>query len=327
MTDILTITLNPALDVATTCAQLLPSHKLRCSHAERFPGGGGINVARVVQRLGGDCRALYLAGGVVGDRLQSLVEAENVPSHRLPIADETRESFSVLETGTGREYRFVLPGPALTDAEWQACVDYLAGIDPAPRYVVLSGSLPPTLADDSYAQLARLARARGCKVVLDSSGAALAKALDAGVFLIKPSLRELSDLTGATLEHESQWRAAAESLVHDGRAELVALSLGERGAMLFSADGAWRADALRVEVKSTTGAGDSFLAAMVWALNQRMALPDAFRHGIAAGSAALLHAGTSLCRADDVARLVEQVHVTGMQEPPRAPGRAETDSG
>ncbi len=312
MTDILTITLNPALDVATSCEQLQPSHKLRCSHAERFPGGGGINVARVVRRLGGDCLALYLAGGVVGDRLQDLVEAEGVPSHRLDIADETRESFSVLENSTGREYRFVLPGPDLTDTEWQACVDYLAAIEPAPRYVVLSGSLPPSLATDSYAQLARLARDRGCKVVLDSSGAPLAAALDVGVTLIKPSLRELSELAGATLEHEAQWRVAAQTLVRDRKAELVALSLGERGAMLFSASGAWRADALRVEVKSTTGAGDSFLAAMVWALNQGMALPETFRHGVAAGSAALLHAGTMLCRADDVARLVGQVQVAAV---------------
>lgn len=313
MTDILTITLNPALDVATSCAQLQPSHKLRCTRAERFPGGGGINVARVVQRLGGDCLALYLAGGVVGDRLQDLVEAEGVPSHRLPIADETRESFSVLEDSTGREYRFVLPGPDLTDAEWQACVDYLERIEPAPRFVVLSGSLPPGLPVDSYARLARLAHQRGSKVVLDSSGPALAAALDGGaVYLIKPSLRELSELTGAHPHDASQWRAAAESLIQRGRAELVALSLGERGAMLFSRTGAWRAEALQMDVKSTTGAGDSFLAAMVWALNRNMALPEAFRHGIAAGSAALLHAGTTLCRAEDVARLVEQVHVASM---------------
>lgn len=311
MTDILTITLNPALDVATSCAQLQPSHKLRCGHAERFPGGGGINVGRVLRRLGGDCLVLYLAGGVTGDRLQELVDAEQVPSHRLVIAGETRESFSVLENSTGREYRFVLPGPELADGEWQACVDFLASIGPAPRYVVLSGSLPPTLPVDSYAQLASLARQRGCKVVLDSSGAPLAAALDSGgVYLIKPSLRELSDLAGAALENEPQWRVAAESLVHEGRAELVALSLGERGAMLVSAGAAWRANALRVDVKSTTGAGDSFLAAFVWALSQGKAMPEAFRYSVAAGSAALLHAGTTLCRADDVARLVPQVDIT-----------------
>lgn len=315
MTDILTITLNPALDVSTSCAHLQSNHKLRCAHAERFPGGGGINVARVVHRLGGDCLALYLAGGLVGQRLQALIDAEQVPSHCLPIADETRESFSVLETGTGREYRFVLPGPDIATTEWRACIDYLASVAPAPKFVVLSGSLPPTLAIDSYAQLARLARARGCKVVLDTSGAPLAAALETGVYLIKPSLRELAELTGAPLEDEVQWCAAAQSLVRGGQAELVALSLGERGAMLLSNQGAWRADAVRVDVKSTTGAGDSFLGAMVWALNAGTALPEAFRHGVAAGSAALLHAGTTLCRVEHVAQMLEQVRVYALAEP------------
>lgn len=315
MTDILTITLNPALDVATSCEQLQPSHKLRCTHARHFPGGGGINVARVVQRLGGDCLALYLAGGMVGQRLQDLVLAEGVPSHRLPIADETRESFSVFENSTGREYRFVLPGPDVTAREWRACVAFLESIDPAPRYVVLSGSLPPTLATDSYAQLAALAQSRGCKVVLDSSGAPLAAGLANGVHLIKPSLRELSDLAGAHLEDETQWRAAAQALVNGGRAELVALSLGERGAMLFSAEGAWRADALQVDVKGSTGAGDSFLAAMLWALNAGHDPVQAFRYGVAAGTAALLHTGTILCRTEDIRSLLASVRIQPCTDP------------
>ncbi len=309
MTDILTITLNPALDVATSCEQLQPSHKLRCTRAERFPGGGGINVARVVHRLGGDCLALYLAGGLVGQRLRDLILAEQVPTHCLPINGETRESFSVLESCTGREYRFVLPGPDVTPLEWQSCVDFVTAIEPVPRYVVLSGSLPPTLPVGSYAQLATMAHARGCKVVLDSSGAPLAAALAAGVYMIKPSLRELAELTGAPMDDATRWRVAAESLIHDGRAELVALSLGEGGAMLFSAQGAWRADALQVDVKSTTGAGDSFLAAMVWALNQEMVPTEAFRYGVAAGSAALLHHGTLLCQPADMQALVEHVRV------------------
>ncbi len=310
MTEILTITLNPALDVATSCARLEPSHKLRCARATRFPGGGGINVARVMHRLGGQVQALYLAGGVVGRRLQELILAERLPEHYLPIADETRESFSVLETSTGREYRFVLPGPEVSALEWRSCLDAVAALDPAPRTLVLSGSLPPGLAVDSYAQLARVAHTHGCKVVLDSSGAPLAAALEAGVHLVKPSLRELSELTGRALHDEAQWRSAAEALVRTGRAQWVALSLGERGALLLGAEGAWHADALRVEVRSTTGAGDSFLGALVWALDRGLPPPEALCLGVAAGSAALLHEGTRLCRADDVAAFAQRVKVS-----------------
>ncbi len=309
MSGILTITLNPALDISAETDRLLPGHKLRCTAPQRFPGGGGINVARVIQRLGGDCVALYLAGGLVGQQLRQLVADEHVPSLGMAIAGETRESFSVLETSTGREFRFVLTGPAVSQPEWQACLAYLDSIDLAPAYVVLSGSLPPGLAEDSYAQLAQRARARGSKVVLDSSGAALAQALAVGVALVKPSLRELSELSGRALDTEDQQCAAARHLVDSGQADLVALSLGEQGAMLVGVNGAWCADALRVPVKSTTGAGDGFLAAMVWALTRQLEPLEALRLGVAAGSAALLHPGTTLCRADDVMRMAPLVQI------------------
>ena len=166
MTDILTITLNPALDIATSCDALLPSHKLRCAHAEHFPGGGGINVARVIQRLGGDCLALYLAGGMVGQRLQDLLAAEHVTSHRIAIINETRESFSVRETRTGREYRFVLPGPDVSVQEWQACVDYVAVLEPVPGWVVLSSILQRELTHARIGQVVALAQVNGQALLL-----------------------------------------------------------------------------------------------------------------------------------------------------------------
>jgi 6-phosphofructokinase 2 len=117
----------------------------------------------------------------------------------------------------------------------------------------------------------------------------------------------LSELTGRDLSDESSWLAAARQLVLTGQSEWVALTLGERGAMLVGARQAWRADAIDVPVLSATGAGDSFLAAMVWALSRGLGEEEAFRHGVAAGTAALLTPGTDLCRKEDVLRLLEQV--------------------
>ena len=307
MTDILTITLNPAVDVASTTARLMPAHKMRCAQTHRFPGGGGINVTRVLHRLGADSLALYLAGGAMGQQLRKLVALEQIASHPLLIEDETRESFSVLETSTGNEYRFVLPGPTVLPHESEACLAYVDALQPPPRYVVLSGTLPPGVPHDAYARLARAAKARGSQVVLDTSGPELREALTQGVWIVKPSLRELSELTGCELADADQWLAAARQLVHDGQAQWVALTLGERGAMLVGAEGAWRADALDVPVASATGAGDSFLAGMLWAWSRGMPPVDAFRYGVAAGSAALLTSGTNLCRKDDVLRLLPQV--------------------
>jgi 6-phosphofructokinase 2 len=133
-----------------------------------------------------------------------------------------------------------------------------------------------------------------------------------GVFLVKPSLRELADWAGCALNGEAAWARTAMQLVRESCASLVALSLGEQGALLASADGVWHADALKVPVASSTGAGDSFLAAMVFALARGQEPVGALRHGVAAGSAALLHTGTRLCDPGDVQRLVAQVQVRAL---------------
>ncbi|MGV8805705.1 MAG: 1-phosphofructokinase family hexose kinase [Polaromonas sp.] len=309
MTDILTVTLNPALDVSTSTDKVRDTHKLRCTAAIFHPGGGGINVARVVHRLGGDCLALYPAGGVNGELLVQLLAQEQVPGHCLPIAGQTRESFSVHETCSGRDFRFVLPGPELSRQDWQGLLDIVSQFEAAPHYVVGSGSLPPGVPADFYARLARLAQAQGSRLVLDTSGPALATALAQGVYLVKPSLRELRELTGQPLTDEPQWREAAQQLIRKGQAQIVALSLGEDGALLVTANQAWRALGLPVQVASTIGAGDSFVGGLVWALNRQDDLEQALRHAMAAGAAALLAAGTALCQPADMERLYREVSI------------------
>jgi 6-phosphofructokinase 2 len=307
--SILTVTLNPAIDVSATTEKVTTEHKLRCTDVRRDAGGGAINVARVLKRFDADCRALYPAGGVLGRLLRQLLEEDGIASVALDIAEETRESFTVLERGSGREFRFVLPGPQLTAPEWQACLDQVSEMTPPPDYVVASGSLPPGAPDDFYARLAHIARGRGSRMVLDASGPALAAALEEGVYLVKPNLRELRELTGQPLEREEDWAAAAADLVKAGKAEVVALSLGHRGALLAARDVRLRAPAIEVKIASTVGAGDSFLAGMVWRLASGGELEDAFRYGVAAGTAALLAPGTSLAHRDDTERLVVRVEL------------------
>ncbi|MGQ2979166.1 MAG: 1-phosphofructokinase family hexose kinase [Polaromonas sp.] len=308
--DILTVTMNPALDVSTSTDRVTDTHKLRCAAAQYHPGGGGINVARVLQRLGAHCLALYPAGGMNGHRLRQLLDQEQVSSQCLPIAGETRESFHVHETTSGRDFRFVLPGPALTPTEWQACLDGFSALAAAPSWLVASGSLPPGVPVDFHAQLTRLARTRGSRVVLDSSGPALAAALAEGVYLIKPSLRELRELTGLPLQTDPQRLTAARSIIAAGQAQIVALSLGEEGAMLVTAGQALRASAVPVKVASTIGAGDSFVGGLVWALSRQTDLAQAFRYAMGSAAAALLSAGTALCQPADVERLAREVIVT-----------------
>ena len=308
MPALITLTLNPALDLATTTDHVAPTHKLRCGPVQRFAGGGGINVARVLHRLGADVCAWALAGGAAGTQVRQLLAAEGVPTLLQPISGDTRENFSVVETTTSQEFRFVLPGPTLQASEWQACLDALATHTPPPRWLIASGSLPPGTPDDFYAQLARAASGRGVRVAVDTSGPPLAAALQAGVALVKPSLRELRDVMQQPLEQAADWCTAAQSLVRSGAAEIVALSVGEQGAVLATREGVWQTPALNVPANTgTTGAGDCFLAALVWALDRGVSPAEALRWGVAAGAAALLHPGTTLAQADDVQRLVLSV--------------------
>lgn len=305
MPEILTVTLNPAVDVSTTVEKIAPVHKLRCSHERRDAGGGGVNVARVISRLGGDVAAIFPAGGPIGDYLQLLLRDEGVHNRAVPIAGVTRESFTVAETLTGNEYRFVLPGPTLTQAEFADC---LAAVGQAKgvRCLIASGSLPPGAPANAYAQLAQLAKARSAQFVLDASGDALRLALEAGVHLIKPNLRELQDLLGAPLHDDASVIAAARKLVQAGKAEIVAVSRGAQGAFLVTADAVWAADALKEPVVSSVGAGDSFLGALIWSLTRGDAPERAFRYALAGGAGALLRPGTELCDAADVLRLAER---------------------
>lgn len=303
MPHILTLTMNPAVDIAMSTDHVAPTHKLRCSTPQRHPGGGGINVARVIQRLQGDCVALYPAGGASGALFNNLLASERVTRLCIPIAGETRESYTVRENATGKEYRFVLPGPELARSEWQACLDQVAKITPRPRFLVASGSLPPGVPSDFYAQLARLSKSLGIQLILDTSGEPLSAALEEGVFMLKPSLRELRELLGQTLDTEQSQREAVENMLNKQQAQLVALSMGADGAWLFNAQGACYAPALSVTVMSAVGAGDSFVGAMAWALAQGLTEREAFGWGVAAGSAALASEGTGLCEVQEVERL------------------------
>jgi 6-phosphofructokinase 2 len=308
--DIVTLTINPAVDIFVNVARVEPTRKLRCSAPKRDPGGGGINVARAAHRLGGSVAAIYPTGGAIGKLLHRLVEREGIESLVTPSHVETRENFTAYEETTGEQYRFVLPGSTLHRAEWEAVLDKLTTLSGKPKFVVASGSVPPGVPEDFFARVARHAKQLGAQCVVDTSGPALQMALEEGVTLIKPNLVELSDLIGAPLDTDEARMAACRQLAIDGRADVVALTLGEQGALLVTADKAFRSQPMAIEPVSTVGAGDSFLGGLVAALASGHSLYEAFRVAVAAGSAAVLSAGTELCSEEDVQRLLPKVKVS-----------------
>lgn len=309
MPDIVTITINPAVDIFVDVERIEPTRKMRCSSPKRDPGGGGINVARVAYRLGGDVTAVYPAGGAIGKLLTKLLDREGIHSVATPSHVETRENFTAFETSSGEQYRFVLPGSSLHRAEWEACLDRLGTLERKPAFVVASGSVPPGVPDDFFARVIRKARGLGARTVVDTSGDALKAAVDEGVDIIKPNINELSEFTGQTLDSDEACVDASRKLISDGKVKMVALTQGEHGALLVTEDRALKANAMAIEVVSAVGAGDSFLGGLVWALAQGKSEDEAFRVAVAAGSAAVMSPGTELCRQADVERLKPKVEI------------------
>lgn len=306
MPQIVTLTVNPTIDVAFEVDKVLPTHKIRGRNERHDPGGGGINVARVFQRLGGSVRCFYLAGGATGSTLDKLVDLHDLDRRRIDIAGDTRIATAVREQESGKQYRLVADGPEISAAEWQECLDRLAETD--FEYLVASGSLGRGMPDDFYDRVAEIAERRGKRLVLDSSGRGLAGGLAGGkVFLAKPSLGELRGLTGEKLESEDEIAAAARDLVAQGATQNLAVTLGDDGALLVTQEGTLRMPAVRVKAISAVGSGDSFVAAMVFGLARGDTVEDAFRLGLAAGAAAVLTPGTDLARPEDIHRLFDDI--------------------
>lgn len=312
-TDILTITLNPTLDIASGTPFVRPGVKLRCDRPQIDPGGGGINVARAIRNLGGQATALIAVGGANGAQVLQLLALEGIRTVAFQGPGDTRQSFSATDHSNGAQYRFVMPGP-----DWHADdVDRgLTVIDQATTngtLVVLSGSQPPGVAKEFPTILSRHVAGQGARLIIDTSGPALRDIVSArhdAIDTLRMDDAEAEDLAGHPLPERADTAAFCARLVARGVARIVIVARGADGSVMASAAGQWHAVAPPVTVVSAVGAGDSFVGAYALAIAQGTAPPDALRCAVAAASAACMTAGTDLCQADAVS---EQLAETVLQ--------------
>jgi len=307
MPAILTLTMNPALDVFLETPRLRPNGKLRCATPTYLPGGGGINVSRAIRRLGGKSIAMFPAGGVVGKRLLELLARETIETNVVRIAEETRENVNVVEAETGLEYRFIVPGPRLGIDEWKQVLDLVRAMNPRPDYLVASGTLPPGVPVDFYGRLSTLCEQLGVRLIVDTSGEALRHTGGKGTFLMKPNVGELLAASTNGGLPESAVANAAQSLVSAGRCEVVVVSAGSGGAIIADCHGTRRIAAPVVPIGSRVGAGDSMVAGIAVALVNGSSVDEAVMFGVAAGSAAVMTHHHELCRLDDTMRLFDEL--------------------
>lgn len=310
---ILTLTLNPALDITVTTEKLLPRRKLRCTTPRYDAGGGGANVSRVIRELGGHSLAFVATGGPTGDRHLELLQAEGIDTLAHAAAGDTRFSLTVMEEASGEHYRFVLPGPAQSAHEEQAMLIAIgtAVAEGGVRYVVASGSLPPGVSPDFYGQVARTAEASGARLILDTSGEALAASMSGRPYCIRINHHEAGELLGLAGPVDV---AAAErltrKLVDEGAATIAIVTVAEAGAVVASAgDGRFQIHPPHVSVVSTVGAGDSFVGALALGLSRDWPLERAVRYGVAAAAAAVTTEATRLCRREDTEQLLDSLEV------------------
>lgn len=306
MLPVLTVTLNPALDLTTSVERLVPTRKLRCGEPRFDPGGGGVNVSRAIKELGGQSRAFVAIGGNTGAQLRQLLEARGLDCEYWEVGEETRLSFTVMEQQTALHYRFVLPGPKVPGDDVNAL---LARLEPliagAPGFVVLSGSLPPGLPFDTYGRITGMAQGLGSRVIIDTHGEALRAAARERPYLIRLNHLEAQELLGGDADVAAH--RLGHELVQRGLTSIAIVTLGERGAIVATSEGQYEIRPPRVTVRSSVGAGDSYVAALTFGLANGWPLEEAARYGVAAAAAAVTTEATELCRRDTVNAFYVQI--------------------
>ncbi len=306
MSQIITITFSPCLDKNSSVEEFIPEKKLKCTPPVVKPGGGGINVARGLHRLGSPVTSIYPIGGFMGQMMLDLMGQEGLHSMTVKKSCETRENVIITEQTSNKQFRFGMPDSPLSNNELEECLRFLESTEDV-RYIIASGSLPEGVPDDIYVSVARIARSKNAKFILDTSGEPLRAALREGVYMIKPNLGELSSLAGkGKLKHEDVI-SIAQSIIEKGGCEIAVISMGKEGGMVVSKDLALLIPSPAVTVQSTVGAGDSMVAGIVHAFSQGKDVLEAVQFGVACGTATTLCPGSELFNPDDAYRLFDQI--------------------
>ncbi|MBV8491609.1 MAG: 1-phosphofructokinase [Candidatus Eremiobacteraeota bacterium] len=304
---ILTVTLNAAVDEAVAVDEFVHGGANRCTLDALDAGGKGLNTSRVIKRLGRTTIALGFVGGVTGAMVRARLDEEGVLHAFDDVPGLTRLNVMIYERSSGRRSRLYLPGATVTPDRIDNLKTRLAQA-PAGGVVVLGGSLPPGLLDETYRELVGWLAQRNVRSIVDTSGKALAAVLSAAPLLIKPNVEEAEELLGRRIYNDDDAFAAAERLRALGAINVV-VSQGADGAVGVGPCGRWKAIAPHVTACSTVGSGDSMVAGLAVAFDEGGTLAEGLRLGTAAGAATATIPGTHLCRPEDVETLLPHVVV------------------
>lgn len=309
---IYTVTLNPALDKTVEIPGMALDTVNRITEMRTDPGGKGINVSKVIAKLGGESCAAGILGGESGKMLEKLLENENFTTQFRFVEGQTRTNIKIIDREGHTNTDINEPGLTVTAAELDALLrELLAELRPGD-IVVLAGSLPKGAPQDTYRSWTAACKKAGARVFLDADGALLAEGIKAAPYLIKPNDGELSRLAGKKLETLEELTAEGRKLLERG-IERVVISLGGRGALYLRKGSTIYAEGLRVPVGSTVGAGDSVVAALAYAEAQGLSEEEAVRLSTAAGAANVMCSGTQAAEREAVEALLPKVRFSRLR--------------
>ena len=309
---IYTVTLNPALDKTVEIPGMALDTVNRITEMRTDPGGKGINVSKVIAKLGGESCAVGILGGGSGKMLEKLLEGEPFATRFHFVEGQTRTNLKIIDREGHTNTDINEPGLTVTDADLDALLhELLAELRPGD-IVVLAGSLPKGAPQDTYRTWTAACKKAGARVFLDADGALLAEGLKAAPYLIKPNDDELSRLAGKKLETLEELTAEGRRLLERG-IERVVISLGGRGALYLRKGSTIYAEGLKVPVGSTVGAGDSVVAALAYAEAQGLSEEDAVRLSTAAGAANVMCSGTQAAEREAVEALLPKVRFSRLR--------------
>lgn len=305
---IYTVTLNPALDKTVEIPSMALDTVNRITSMRTDPGGKGINVSKVIAKLGGESCAVGILGGESGRTLLAALEREGLRTHFRFVEGQTRTNLKIIDRALHTNTDINEPGLTVSPADLDALLRDLLGMVHEGDIVVLAGSLPQGAPQDTYRVWTAACREKGARVCLDADGVLLAEGLKAAPYLIKPNEDELSRLVGHRLTDTDELIAEGRRLLKGGVTRVV-ISLGERGALYLRGNEVLYAEGLSVPVGSTVGAGDSVVAALAYADSLGMSDEDAVRLSTATGAANVMCSGTQPAEREAVEKLLPQVKI------------------
>jgi 1-phosphofructokinase len=304
---IYTVTLNPALDKTVEIPSLTIDSVNRITSMRTDPGGKGINVSKVIGKLGGKSIAAGILGGDTGRTIQSALDRMGLETDFVFVSGETRTNLKVIDpvnhTNTDINEPGITVSEKILDELLQKFREKLVEGD----IVVLAGSLPKGAPKDTYRTWVDACGKAGAKVILDADGELLREGLKAAPYLIKPNNHELSELMGQRLKTPEELEQAARCLMEQYQITKVVVSMGGDGALYVTGDETIYAEGLKVPVGSTVGAGDSVVAALAFAESCGMSLEEAVRLSTATGAANVMCSGTQAAEYETIRELIPKV--------------------